>query len=265
MRRAGRLLKLVPAEDIMALYYVCRLFSAVLFCGSLLLLAAAFSRVARSFNGTAGLGFFFILFLPQFSVLSVSVNPEAAATFWGALFFYAAAAWISGTAGRPVLALLPVASLAGFLTDRSSFYLVPAALLLPLFSGKRERPARSPARIGLFMILALIVASWAAWFFPGTVFSGLSSVQNFLFRAPIVPAEAIARGRRRRALSPPLFGQHLAQVRLDGVPGGGVVYYAWRAAAVLASWECSSSRRPGGLSAGQPNPAKAPRPLGPAG
>jgi hypothetical protein len=231
---AGRLLRLVPSGDILTLYYVCRLFSAVLFCGSLLLLAAAFSRVGRSVNGTAGLGFFFILFLPQFSVLSVSVNPEAAATFWGALFFYAAAAWLSGTASRPVLALLPVAALAGFLTDRSSFYLVPAALLLPFFSGKRERPARSPARIGLFMILALIAVSWAAWFFPGTVFSGLSSVQNFLFRAPIVPAEAVARAG---AAGPDLI-RFMDSVWLKfgwmAFPAGGAVYYAWRAAAVLA-------------------------------
>ncbi len=231
---AGRLLRLVPAGDIMALYYLCRLFSAVLFCGSLLLLAAAFSRVARNFNETAGLGFFFILFLPQFSVLSVSVNPEAAATFWGALFFYAAAAWISGTAGRPVLALLPVASLAGFLTDRSSFYLIPTALLLPFFSGKRQGPARSPARIGLFLILALVGASWAAWFFPGTVYSGLSSVQNFLFRAPIVPVEAVARAG---AAGPDLL-RFIDSVWLKfgwmAFPAGGAVYYAWRAAAVLA-------------------------------
>ena len=165
----------------------------------------------------------------------MSVNPEAAATFWGALFFYAAAAWLSGTTGRPVLALLPVAALAGFLTDRSSFYLVPAALLLPFFSGKRERPARSSARIGLFLIVALAAASWAAWFFPATVFSGLSSVQNFLFRAPIVPAEAVAGAS---AFGPDLI-RFLDSIWLKfgwmAFPEEGAVYYAWRAAAVLAA------------------------------
>jgi len=231
---AGLLLRLVPSDDTMTLYYACRFFSAVLFCGSLLLLAAAFARTGGGLYGAAGLGFFFVLFLPQFSILSVSVNPEAAATFWGALFFYAAVRWLSGAAGPPVLLLIPAAALAGFLTDRSSFYLVPAGLLLPFFSLKREPPARSLAVLGSILTAALVAASWAAWLFPGPVFSGLRAVRGVLFSASIAPAEAaLSVG----ASSPGLL-RFLDSVWLKfgwmAFPSGGAVYYVWRAAVVLA-------------------------------
>ncbi len=112
---AGALLRLVPSDDLLTLYYVCRLLSAALFCGTLLLLATAFARVSQGPLETAGLGFFFVLFLPQFSVLSISVNPEAAAIFCGAAFFWAAASWLQGRAGRLAPLAMPVAAaLAGF-------------------------------------------------------------------------------------------------------------------------------------------------------
>ncbi len=231
---AGWLLKLVPSDDFLVLYYVCRLFSAALFCGSLLLLAAAFSIVARDLGGTAGLGFFFVLFLPQFSVLSVSVNPEAAATFWGALFFCAVAAWMSGRAGWPVLMILPVVALAGFLTDRSSFYLLPMALLLPFFSLKRDRPARSLAIIGMSLFAALLVLSWAAWFFPGPVFRGLSTVQSFLFRAPITAAGTAAQSGGAGANLLRFVDSVWLRFGWMAFSAEAAVYFVWRAAVLLA-------------------------------
>jgi len=231
---AGALLRLVPSDDLLTLYYICRLFSAALFCGSLLLLAAAFSRVAQGPLLTAGLGFFFILFLPQFSVVSISVNPEAAAAFCGAAFFWAAACWLRGGAGRLTPLVMPAAALAGFLIDRSSFYLVPMALLLPAFSIKRKRPARTLALLGLFLVLGLAAASWAAWLFPGTVYNGLAAAYNFVFRAPLVPAETAAPA----GLSAANFLRFIDSVWLKfgwmAFPPGGAAHYAWRAAVLLA-------------------------------
>jgi hypothetical protein len=201
-------------------------------------LAAAFSRVARSFNETAGLGFFFILFLPQFSVLAVSVNPEAGATFWGALFFYSAVVWLQGGGGRASFLAMPAVALAGFLTDRSSFYLIPTALLLPALSVKKERPARLLALLGLGLVLGLAVASWAAWLFPEAVYSGLRAAHNLILRAPLVPAEAAAGSGLAGAAGPDLL-RFLDSLWLKfgwmAFPEGGAVYYAWRAAAVLAA------------------------------
>lgn len=231
---AGALLRLVPADDLLTLYYVCRLFSAALFCGSLLLLAAAFSRVGQGPLLTAGLGFFFILFLPQLSVVSISVNPEAAAIFCGAAFFWAAAAWLQGGAGRLTPLAMPAAALAGFLTDRSSFYLVPLALLVPAFSINKKRPARSLAVLGLFLVLGLVAASWAAWLFPGTVYNGLAAAYNFVFRAPLVPVEAAATA----GLSAADFLRFLDSAWLKfgwmAFPAGGAAHYLWRAAVLLA-------------------------------
>lgn len=231
---AARLMRFVPTEDTITLYYICRLFSAALFCGSLVLLAAAFFRTSGGFLLTAGWGIFFILFLPQFSVLSVSVNPETAAIFWGALFFYAVTGWISGGAGWPALAIVPVASLAGFLTDRSSFYLVPLALLLPLFSIRRGRPARSLTAAGLYLILTLAILSWAAWLFPGQIFSGLSTVKDYLLGTPAVP-QGIA---SQAGGSWPNLLRFVDSIWLKfgwmAYSAGAVFYYVWRAAVALA-------------------------------
>jgi len=231
---AGSLLRLVPSEDVLTLYYVCRLFSAVLFCGSLLLLAAAFSQVARGIGQTAGLGFFFILFLPQFSVLSLSVNPESLAIFWGALFFYALAARMSGRAGRLTLAVLPVAALGGFLTDRTGFFLVPLALILPFFFLKRGQPARSLTLIGGSLLVTLVAASWAAWLLPVQVYSGLSAVREYFLRG--LP-QAV------RLAAPPDFAARYFLRLLDSFwlkfgwmafPAPGFFYYVWRTAALLS-------------------------------
>ncbi|OGD18268.1 MAG: hypothetical protein A2W03_14095 [Candidatus Aminicenantes bacterium RBG_16_63_16] len=186
----GALLKLLPSKDVLSLYHASRVFSALLFGGSLLLLAAAFANVAASQGATRGLGFFFVLFLPQFSVLSLSVNPESLSIFWGALFFYGLVSWCSGAAGSAAIIILPLTALAGFLTDRSSFYLIPLAAVLPLFFWRRGRPLRSLAAAGLYLIFALVVLSWAAWFFSPQFFSGLKTIAAYFLdrSAPAGPA-----------------------------------------------------------------------------
>jgi len=108
------------------------------------------------------------------------------------------------------------------------------ALLVPVFHQKK-RPARSLAVLGLFLVLGLVAASWAAWLFPGTVYNGLAAAYNFVFRAPLVPVEAAAAA----GLSAADLLRFLDSVWLKfgwmAFPAGGPAHYLWRAAVLLAS------------------------------
>jgi hypothetical protein len=230
----GKLLGLLPTADIRILYYCGRMFSALLFWGSILLFASAFQVISEKLDSSLGWGIFFILFLPQLNIISISVNPEIAAVFLGALFFYALIRLLAGNRMICPLLLLFVSAGFGFFTDRSSLYLAPLAVLLPAWLIKRERPAKSLATFAVYLILGLTAVSWAAWYYPAPFFRALSTVRNHLLQNITRVGTFLARADFNKKFFPMLIDSFWLRFGWMAFRAEMFIYYVWRAAAAGA-------------------------------
>jgi len=107
-----------------------------------------------------------VLFLPQFLLGVVAVNADAMAVFLGALFFYAVVSLMSGERKDRYFAVLVGTGVLGFLTDRSTFLLIPLGVLVLFFLMKKLDCREYVVSVLAFLVVFFMLAAVLVNLFP---------------------------------------------------------------------------------------------------
>jgi len=231
----GRMFRFLGVRDIPPAYYACRLVSAIFGLGALVFLFLALRLFGRGPRGFLLPGLFFVLFLPQFLVGTLAVNSDAAANFLGGLFFWAAASLLTGKGKKNLLfTLLLAAAVLGFLVDRSSFTLVPLALLVPFFLVKKKRYRESIVDLLTFLVVFLFSGILAIRFFPLLADNNLRMFglvcRRFSGAAPVL----FSLGEGSLEFLTFIADSFLLKFGWAVFGVGAGVYYAWRLAVTVS-------------------------------
>jgi hypothetical protein len=187
----GKLIGLFTRDNVVTAYYAGRILSFLLFVGSLYIIYLTFLKFGTGKKEKVlflSSGFLFILFLPQFLILSVSVHPDALSIFLSTLFFFSAYSLIIGHEKILFFLLLLLSAGAGFLTDRSTFFLIFLILLTPLFMIKRKDYKKFVVYGLAFVVVVLILASITVQIFPLQVENSFNLLNSSLKRGmPMIP------------------------------------------------------------------------------
>jgi 4-amino-4-deoxy-L-arabinose transferase-like glycosyltransferase len=133
-------------------------------------------------------GGLFALFLPQFLILSVSVNPDSLSILLGTLFFYAAYHLMAERLKVFPIFLCVLCAGIGLFTDKSLFFLILLGLILPFFLIRGKKVLRSISFVIFGFFLFVLAASWIAWYFPSQIYSTMSLINvRMLDKIQIVP------------------------------------------------------------------------------
>jgi len=163
----GKFFRLLEIRNISFAYYLCRLISIFLTLGGVIFLFLTLKIFRNELRQYFWPTFLFILFLPQFLINSLGVNSDALANFLGGAFFWAMAMLMAGRGRRELLYPFFVGTaVLGFLVDRSTFLLVPLALVGPFFLVKKERYQESIVDILMLIIIFLFLAIMLINLFP---------------------------------------------------------------------------------------------------
>jgi len=187
----GKTISLLFKTDILGAYYFCRLVSILFLLTSLLLCLDIFRKLPFNENllgDNLVWGALFVLFLPQFLILSVSVNPDSLSILLGTLFFYAAYHLMAERLKVFPIFLCVLCAVIGLFTDKSLFFLILLGLLLPFFLIRGKKVLRSISFVFLVFFLFVLVASWIAWYFPAQIYSTMSLINvRMLDKIQIIP------------------------------------------------------------------------------
>lgn len=164
----GRALALTGIENVGLAYYCCRLVSFLFILASLVLAWFAFRKIAAKWSHFFFAAPFFILLLPQYAVLSISVNSDAAAVFLGSLFFYSAFSLIGEKFRAGHLIVLWGSAFLGLITDRSVFSLIFLAVFSLLFCLKINKKNYQNYIVGTiaFFLVFILAANFLVTLFP---------------------------------------------------------------------------------------------------
>ncbi|MDH7514107.1 MAG: hypothetical protein QHH14_14265 [Clostridiales bacterium] len=232
----GRGIRLTGVENIGVAYYGCRLVSFIFILGSLLLAFSAFRKMATRWGGFFLFVPFFVLFLPQFAVLSISVSSDAPAIFLGSLFFCAAFSLISGGFRAGPLALLWGSAFLGLVTDRSAFSLIFLAALCLIFGLKITRKNYQNYIVGaiaLFLVF-LLAAYFLVLLFPLEIDNSVSLISQNWQRAlrQLPRLFSVSDFNRRFYIS--LADSFLLRFGWMAFSAAKIFYWVWRGLVVLA-------------------------------
>jgi len=180
----GKLFGPVLNLSVIPAFYGTRAVSFVLIIGVLCLIYFIFKRLAGAafFSPikSANLGaLFFVLFLPQFIILSISANPDGLSIFLGTAFFSSAFILIS----RPIkssilLMILFFSAVLGTAIDRMNSLLVPLCFLAIFFSINKGNYKKFTF-IALLLAAGLFMAFLAVrHFFPVEAAKGVDFVRS---------------------------------------------------------------------------------------
>lgn len=187
-RLTGKALGTFGLRNLELNYYACRTVSAAFFLAGLILIFLTFRLLAAGWDVAAGWGIYFVLFLPQFLLTSVAVNPDAFALFLSSVFLYAAYALMTGRVRGAWAVLLFVPAGLGFLADRSLFFLAVLAVLAPLFLVRRDNYQRVIILTLFFAVLTILFFYFLALKFPfqfeNSLLTGKSILHNFRKAVP---------------------------------------------------------------------------------
>lgn len=233
----GRLIGFFIRDSVSGAYYAGRIISFLLFMGSLFIFYLTFLKL-RAFKKIEIppllLGFLFVLFLPQFLISSVSVHPDALSIFLGALFFFAAYPLLLGQQKILRFLFLIFAAGAGFLTDRSTFFLVLMTLLVPFFLLQRKEYKKNVVFGLAFVVLFLMLGSVLIQIFPLQVENSFNRIKGAAERGvPAIPRlfsfDALSRQFMLTATDSFFF-----RFGWLAFGAGRGIYYAWRLFVLLA-------------------------------
>lgn len=163
--------------QIIHLYYFYRFLLFSFLVAAMFLIYLTIQRMTQHLSQIFFFGFLFILFLPQFWILSISVNTDACVILLGSLFFYAFISLITESFKLIFIILLFFAAGIGLFADKSSMFMV---LLIPLlfFLGKdRKKITRAIFLISCGIFLIMI---WATWLFPVYIHNVLLILKRIL-------------------------------------------------------------------------------------
>jgi hypothetical protein len=173
----GKLLKIFNQADILYSYYFCRFISILFYFGSLVIIYYSFKKFSYLLDDSFLYGLFFILFLPQFSILSVSVNSDAPLIFLATLFFYSSLSLIMGHFSIGLILLMLLSAVASFFTDRSGIFLLFLACSVPIFFIKKTNVRKLALPLLIFFIVVALVIILIIHFFPGQVANNIAIIK----------------------------------------------------------------------------------------
>jgi len=162
----GNVVRVSFRDDIVSAYYLCRLVSFLFIFGAVFLTAVSLRKIAGKYEELFSWGLLFILFLPQFLVNIVSVNADCMAIFLSAAFFYAVVSLIKGEVKLIHFVLIYTSAVAGFMTDRSTFLLLPLSLIVPFFLIRGEKYKNLIVYSITFLMAVLMLSTLFVIFFP---------------------------------------------------------------------------------------------------
>ena len=234
-RLFGNIFRFLGIEDVTSAYYLCRLTSVFLALGVLVFLCLTLQLFRQELQVLFLPGLFFVLFLPQFLMSSVAVNSDALANFLGALFFWAAASLFAGKGKKHILfSLLLLSAAVGFLVDRSTFTLVPLALIVPFFLVGKKKFQESIVNLLAFLVVFLFSAVLLVKFFPVLADNNLRMFglvfQRFSRAAPVL----FSLGEGSRQFLTFIVDSFLLKFGWALFGAGAGVYYVWRLAVTLS-------------------------------
>ena len=234
----GRGIRFAGIENIAAAYYFCRLVSFGFILGSLLLAFFAFRKLAARWGSFFLWAPLFILFLPQFAVLSISVSSDAPAIFLGSVFFWAAFSLVGERFGfrAGLFVLLWGSAFLGVVTDRSAFSLIFLAALCLIFGLKITRKNYQNYIVGaiaLFLVF-LLAAYFLVLLFPLEIDNSISLIsQNWQRAVREIPRLFSAADFNRRFYSS-LTDSFLFRFGWMAFSAAKIFYWVWRVAVALA-------------------------------
>lgn len=232
----GRGIRLAGVENIAAAYYGCRLVSFIFISGSLILAFFAFRKLAARWGSFFMLAPFFILFLPQFAVLSISVSSDAPAIFLGSVFFYAAFSLIGDGFRAGPLVLLWGSAFLGLITDRSTFSLIFLAALCLLFGLKINRKNYQNyivGAIGLFLVF-ILAANFLVMLFPLEIDNSVGLISQNLQRTVREIPRIFSAADFNRGFYLSLADSFLFKFGWMAFSADKIFYWVWRLLVVLS-------------------------------
>jgi len=232
----GRVFRLLRVENVGSAYYLCRLISIFFTLGAFIFLFLTFRLFGKEFQALFLPGLFFVLFLPQFLISSLAVNSDAPANFLGALFFWAVVSLLTGKGKKHLLfPLLLAAAVLGFLVDRSTFSLVPLALLVPFFLLEKKRYQETAVDLLSFLVVFLLSGILVIQLFPLLADNNLRMFglvcRRFSLAAPVL----FSLGEGSLQFLTFIMDSFLLKFGWGVFGAGAVVYYAWRLVVTLSA------------------------------
>ena len=162
----GKTAAVLGFKEVVPAYYFCRFVSLLFMAGAIFLAVLAFMKIYSRQTQFFKWGIGVVLFLPQFLLGVVAVNADAMAVFLGALFFYAVVSLMSGERKDKYFAVLIVTGVLGFLTDRSTFILIPLGVLVLFFLIKKLDYREYVVSVLAFFVVFFMLAAVLVNLFP---------------------------------------------------------------------------------------------------
>jgi len=153
-------------KEVVPAYYFCRFVSLLFMAGAIFWAVLAFMKISGRKTQFFKWGIGVVLFLPQFLLGVVAVNADAMAVFLGALFFYAVVSLMSGERKDRYFAVLVGTGVLGFLTDRSTFLLIPLGVLVLFFLMKKLDCREYVVSVLAFLVVFFMLAAVLVNLFP---------------------------------------------------------------------------------------------------
>lgn len=168
-RVLGWFLRLSGTDRVDRLYFLCRAVSLVLYLGAVFFIFLTLRFLMGIWKIPNIPGFLFVVFLPQFALVSTSVGPDPFVLCLSSIFFWGAVRLIAGRASAALVLILVLAAGLGFLSDRSAFFMGALLLVLPFFIMRLENRQQVAVYTLLFAVAAVLLLYAAALRFPLSV------------------------------------------------------------------------------------------------
>lgn len=165
----GRILRPFGAGRTERLYWLCRLTSLEFYLIAVYFIYLTLRLLATLWKALLIQGLLLVIFLPQFVLVSTSVSPDAFILCLGSIFFWGAVRLIMGKGPTALVPLLVIIAGAGFLSDRSGFFLAALLLALPFFIARRNNWQNVVVSTLFSAVLGILLLYAAAIYFPLSV------------------------------------------------------------------------------------------------
>jgi len=224
-RSLAAVLRLLPRFNSLTLYYLCRLCSLIFFSIAIFLAYLTFNKLSKGgINGTL-YGFFFMLFLPQLLIISISVNSDSLVILLGCLFFYSSFSLVLEKFNYFHFGVVVMCSLAGALADKSSLYLIPLTLVLLILSIKNKKLVQS---IMVISVAILLAGPWIFWYFPVSIFNIVRIAKKTLSLDPITTWSFLSSGDFNQRFFFVMTDSFLLKFGWMSYLANKATYYIWR-------------------------------------
>lgn len=179
----GRILRPLGVDKAERLYWICRFVSLAFYLIAIYFLFLALRLLAGLWKIPIIQGVILAAFLPQFALTSTSVSPDAFILCLGSIFIWGAIRLIVQKGPTALVPLLVVIAGAGFLSDRSGFFMAALLLALPLFIARRKNWQDVVVGTIFFAVLGILLLYAAAMYFPLSVERSVLTLKGVLDNA----------------------------------------------------------------------------------